>query len=325
MTKTQSELGAFYTEGDPFGLSAFAEFAEECGLNDGIPSVIEPFAGSNNLIKKLEERYRFDSLSFDINPQAEGVWEHDSIEAFPQHWHNYPRIVVTNPPWLAKNSAKRQGLGFPDTTHNDLYKLCLDRCLDGVPYVAMLVPASFIQSNFDCRRRLLSYTLIHSNKFFATEHPTALVCFGESSYVQPSIYYDDEYINSLDSIHSFMPAKRVNREVKCNVPDGEIGLKAFDGVKDSDKIEFVHGYDIPSEKITNASRFYTRFSMKLSDREQMDHGEFIARANDALNTYRAKSRDVMMTPFKSKMDDGQYRRRLSYKQAITFLNSLDFA
>lgn len=319
------EQGVFFTEGDPFTLTAFQEFANVCGLRPYGTSVIEPFAGSNNLIDMLDTHFLFDSLSFDINPQSKSVLEWDSIKEFPPHWNNYPRIVVTNPPWLARNSAKRQGLAFPDTTHNDLYKLCLDRCLDAVPYVAALVPASFITSSYDCRRRLLSYTLIHSPMFLDTEHPTALVCFGESSYDQPSIYYDDEYINTLDSLHSFMPATRTDREIKFNDPYGQIGLKAFDGVRDLDEIEFCNGYDIEASKVTGSSRCYTRMSMKMSDREQMNPDDFIAMANDVLQTYRTKSRDTLLTPFKSKNNSGKYRRRITYKQAAKFLNSIEFA
>lgn len=324
MSKSQSELGTFYTEGDPFDLTAFGEFARVSNLDRGVPSVIEPFAGSNNLIKKLEERYRFDSLSFDINPQAEGVWEHDSIKEFPRHWHNYPRMVVTNPPWLAKNSAKRKGLAFPDTTHDNLYKLCLDRCLDNVPYVAALVPASFIHSSYDCRRRLLSYTLIHSNKFFSTDYPTALVCFGEESYNHPFIYYDDECLGTLDELRSFMPSKMVDRKVTANVSDGILGLKVFDGLSGLNPIEFCNGYDLPAESISSASRHYTRFSLELSENEISDMDGFISRANEVLLAYRMKSRDALLTPFKGKDATGKFRRRITYKEATRFLNSMEF-
>lgn len=325
MTRKLAE-GAFFTEGDPFTLTAFQEFADVCGLRPYGTSVIEPFAGSNNLIDMLENHFMFDSLSFDINPQAKGVWQWDSIKQFPPHWANHPRIVITNPPWLAKNSAKRQGLPFPDTTHNDLYKLCLDRCLDAVPYVAALVPASFIHSNYDCRRRLLSYTLIHSPMFFDTAHPTALVCFGESTYEQPSIFYDDERINSLDSLRSFMPAQRVDREVKFNEPHGSIGLKAFDGVNEWDTIKFCRGMNILSDRVNSSSRCYTRMDMKMSDSEKQDKDAFIiTRANSALREYRELSRSALLTPFKSLNSAGVYRRRITYKEVANFLNSLDFA
>lgn len=324
MSKSQSELGTFYTEGDPFDLTAFVEFARVCGLSEGVPSVIEPFAGSNNLIRLLGERYKFDSLSFDLDPQSDEVFEWDTIKQFPPHWHNYPRVVVTNPPWLAKNSAKRQGLAFPATTHDNIYKLCLDRCLDNVLYVAALVPSSFIHSNFECRRRLLSYTLIHDSKFFSTEHPTALVCFGKETYEHPSIYYDDECLGNLDELRSFMPAKVVDRNIKANVSDGVLGLKVFDGLSGNNPIEFCHGYDLPAESISSASRHYTRFSLDLSANEISDLGGFIAKANDVLLTYRTSTRDALLTTFKGMDSLGKFRRRITYKEAARFLNSIEF-
>ena len=106
-------------------------------------TLIEPFAGRGDLVRMLRElnlcaRARL----YDIEPAAKGIKCRDTLTSFP---HN-AGVVVTNPPWLARNSATRRGLPFPYCEFDDLYKHCLSVCLENADYVAAIIPASFLSS-----------------------------------------------------------------------------------------------------------------------------------------------------------------------------------
>ena len=81
-------------------------------------SILEPFAGANLLISSLKDMglcHRADS--FDIAPAHTDVKLRDTLTDFPTGYE----VCITNPPWLAKNSATRRGLAFPETPYDDLY------------------------------------------------------------------------------------------------------------------------------------------------------------------------------------------------------------
>jgi len=75
-----------------------------------LKTIVEPFAGANSLIRHLESvGYHFAYRAFDIQPAASDVEYRDTLDDFPQGFD----VCITNPPWLAKNSAKARGLPFP--------------------------------------------------------------------------------------------------------------------------------------------------------------------------------------------------------------------
>ena len=57
--------GQYFTEYNPFDNDGFLQWAEDCELKNTI--ILEPFAGSNNLIKMLQEMGLCNNFkSFDI-------------------------------------------------------------------------------------------------------------------------------------------------------------------------------------------------------------------------------------------------------------------
>ena len=141
--------GQFFTVGNPFVLDAFRAWFEAIPfLKDPSTVVLEPFAGANNLVKLMREAgYDRAWACYDIDPpapQAEGFPIHtqDTLAHYPQGFH----IAITNPPYLARNSAVRRGLDYPQTPYDDLYKHALGIALDHTPYVAAIIPESFITS-----------------------------------------------------------------------------------------------------------------------------------------------------------------------------------
>ena len=81
--------------------------------------ILEPFAGSNNIINALQELNLCSQFSsFDIFAADNEVKQQDTIKSFPEGFE----VSITNPPWLARNSATRRGLPFAQSNFDDLYK-----------------------------------------------------------------------------------------------------------------------------------------------------------------------------------------------------------
>jgi hypothetical protein len=151
--------GQYFTLHSPFKHEAFIKWAEQFDINENI---LEPYAGANNLIWMLQEIGLAPTYtSFDIDPQEESVKYHDTISDFPTGY----KVCVTNPPYLAKNSAKRRNIAIPNLgEYDNLWKLATALCLKNTEYVAAIIPESFITSGL-FHERLQSVISI-TNKMF---------------------------------------------------------------------------------------------------------------------------------------------------------------
>lgn len=301
--------GRFYTEGNPFVLSPFKSWAKKIDLKN--KRVLEPFAGSNNIIRALQQiGFAEQFTSFDIEPHNSKVKSRDTLSSFPRNYE----VCITNPPWLAKNSAKRRGLMFPDTTHDDLYKFAIEKCLAYCPYVAAIIPASFVQSGI-FRDRLNAIVLLHDQSMFMdTDNPVCLALFVPQSQ-EISIYYDNDFVGYLDEIKSLVPKTRKDRKLIFNHPKGELGFIAIDGTR-GPSIRFCDSVEIGDYPIGNTSRMITRIKTDMQIEKELIH-----ELNEQITAFRQQSRDVLLTPFKGLRKDGMYRRRMDYSMARHFINA----
>ena len=116
----------------------------------------------------------------------------DSILHVPQH---NDAFVLTNPPYLAKNSAKR--LNAPTASYflpgtvisstddhatvlDDLFKLAIEQTLAHYADSVWIVPESVVQDLEHLphwRARLHSLTVLEDNPFTDTEHPVCVLVF----------------------------------------------------------------------------------------------------------------------------------------------------
>jgi len=337
--------GVYLTKGDPFAYDTVSRWlAEAIGDRMDI-SVCEPYAGTNSLLRSLWNRHAalFDGVhvswaSYDIDPPAEAtnlfpqspILRADTLEHVPGRYD----IIITNPPYLARNSARRRGLPFPFdyagtgiAAPADLYQIALDSCLAACRHAAMLIPESFITSSYD-KSRLASAISLPGNLFDDTECPVCLALFAEStsegfdivssdgassiSYAEASAAYDA-------CIGYAMEAYPHGTNISFNVPDGEIGLLGVDSSKGR-PVCFVDGAEIDPARIKGTSRSITR--MHAVDMNGKGTDEVIARANEILAEWRSKTCDVFMTAFKGTIEGtGRYRRRLSFREAEAILNT----
>ena len=141
--------GRYYTRGNPFLLTPFRAWAAALNLNQ--QTILEPFAGDNSIPRLISEAQLQcrDWALFDIEPAAPAVQQRDTLADFPKGFD----VCITNPPWLARNSATRRGLPFPsDTQHDDIYKYALEKCLTHCKWVAAIIPEAFIRSGLFLHR-----------------------------------------------------------------------------------------------------------------------------------------------------------------------------
>ena len=301
--------GRYYTEGNPFVLKPFHTWADSIDLKK--EKILEPFAGANNIIRALQAQGYADLFtSFDIVPADSKVSKLDTIANFPKGFN----VCVTNPPWLAKNSAHRRGLDYPETTYDDLYKHALSICLENCPNVAALIPATFLQSELFLDR-LDSVIFLHDKGMFSdTENPVCLALFKKvSSNVQ--IFYDNTYAGTLNQLKSHLPQVKTEMELTFNDPKGKLGFVAFDNTQ-RPSIRFCEGKELEDYNIIHTSRMITRIGGDFGNVH-----DIIGYLNNQISNFREATHDVFLTPFKGLRKDGMYRRRMDYRLARDFITS----
>jgi len=239
----------------------------------------------------------------------------DSLKYIPPT--NY--ILISNPPYLAKNSAKFKNSPsykyFKDNDFTDLYQIALKRCLDSHDYVVAIVPESFLLSDL-FTLRLHSITVLGENPFNETDCPVSVACFNKHKIENTLIYKDDLYIDILTNLKSKKLIPQNNIKMKFNSPSRQIGLRSIDGLNNTEKIHFA----LPSQlnyhlnNIKHSSRSITAIEIETNK----DIEEIIKRANLILENFRKDTYDLL-SPFKGNNKQGERRRRLDYRTARAIL------
>ena len=302
------QRGAYYTEGSPFRLRPFLQWAEAADLANS--TVLEPFAGSNNIVNMLiEDGLCSRADSYDIAPEVDDVAHRDTLSSFPGGYE----VCVTNPPWLARNSARRRGLAFDvPLRYDDIYKYALDIALQHCQYVAFIIPATFIRSRL-FRERLESFVLIERPLFVDTDNPVCLALFGPRCCTT-EVWIDDRHVGTLDKLEhrneQYMYGSRHPRSaISFNAPGGDLGLIGVDNTREP-SIRFCRGSELAHRSIKHTDRAITRIDLRVKVT-----GSLIDRLNDGLARFRAETHDLFLAPFKGLRADGRYRRRLDYETA----------
>ncbi len=281
-------------------------WARECEIKAA--TILEPFAGANSLIVHLENMElctRF--KSYDICPADHRVDRRDTLTSFPSGY----KVCVTNPPWLARNSATFRGMNFPETPHDDLYKFALEKCLSHCEWLAALVPESFICTS-DFRGRLTDFISLSPNIFSDTGHPVGLALFSPTSTTDTQLWFGAAEIGKLSELEAMRPVPKPDGpQVKFNDPNGNVGLIALDNTRTA-SIRFCDVEELAAYQVKKTGRHITKLSVEGPVR--------IASWNRYLNNFRKQTRDVLMTCYKGIRQDGMYRRRLDWKLARAIIH-----
>ncbi|MGB1419834.1 MAG: hypothetical protein ACPG7K_03565 [Poseidonia sp.] len=338
---SKRDLGQYFTE-DPVWLRPHLK-AHLDALKSTYASCLDPFAGDGHLLALAEEAgFQVHGYDIDATHCQRRDWgkPHDSIRRVPQHENTF---VLTNPPYMAKNSAKRMKSSMVDyfrpgsvpgigekqlNVLDDLFKLAIERTIAVYGDSIWIVPESGIQ---DLERlphwknNLHSLTILESNPFKDTEHPVCVMVFSSSNPAQ-EVWKNDTLLGTYDQLREVhleaLNAPRAAISMQFNAPQGNLGYRAVDGTKgdDSMRVKFCRadelGYDRKGIKVS--SRHMTYIDVPLSGQ---DLDRTIEEANAIIEAYRAATHDVFLTAFMGNTKRGQRRRRLDYKLARRMFNA----
>ena len=295
------EAGQYFTSGNPFSNLPFSDWAVQAGLPNN--PILEPFAGCNSLIKILVDMGLCKkATSYDIHPADKQVKQRNTLTKFPKGYD----ICITNPPWLAKNSATVRGLAYPDCRYDDLYKFALEKCLNHCGYVATLVPESFITANL-FQDRLQDFISLTLEMFTETDHPVGLALFVPDPIHDVNVWSGMERVGLLSLLQKMKPEpQRLGASVKFNDPHGNVGLIALDNTKEA-SIRFCEVEELADYKVKQTGRHITKLNVDGNIR--------INEWNRLLAEFRDKTYDVLMTCYKGIRKDGKYRRRCDWALA----------
>lgn len=339
--------GRYLTEGDPFGYDAVSEWvATIVGATAGRPvSACEPYAGKNFLPSAFMSRFApvfkdgIEWVGYDLVPCPDEenllpgcpISQADTLLSIPS-CHD---VIVTNPPYLARNSARRRHLPFPFDhagvgidSPADLYQIALDSCLASASWCSMLIPESFITSRYD-KSRLMSVISLPGDLFLDTECPVCLALFGPDPSGDYEIYANDGHLlgkatdvrRAYDEIlERGFEASPHGRNLTFNDPGGAIGLRGVDSSLGT-LAHFVDGEKIDPSSVKQTSRSVTRIG--VTDWNGKDVADVIEGANRLLGEWREATGDVFMTAFKGvNKQTHAYRRRLSFREAEAIVNAV---
>ena len=321
-------LGQFFTTTNPFDNDIFHSWFALIPETFKDP-LLEPFAGSNNIIKMLQKLdYDYSWHCFDILPDNKNnvtpefqIHKRDMLENFPDGYH----VAITNPPYLAKNSASKTGMAFPDTEYDDLYKVSLKTMLDHLEYVAAIIPESFITAEI-FQNRIFAFISLTCKMFEDTECPVCLALFVPENLKRELdlkqndfyIYRQETSIAKYEELKDKIPKSNINIPWKFNDKYGEIGIYLHDG-REINSIRFLKGEIINPEKIKVSSRHVVRVSGLPKD---IDLDVFLEKCNKRLSQFREDTQDFFFTSFRGLRKDGKYRRRLDFKNAKIIMNAV---
>jgi len=308
----KKSLGQFFTKNHYWLKNHILDFIK----NSNPKIIFDPFAGEGDLLNIFSKTdYRI--IGFDIDPKLNWI-VNDSLLEIPNIKNS---IIITNPPYLTNYSASRKKIYnqvekyFNNCKYNDLYQLAIEKCLENNDFGIMIIPETFINSNFP-KYRLKSITIIEDLIFNDTENPVCVVCFDKTikKYNEILVYKNDKYIGTLEYFEKMRknPTKKIN--MKFNSLEGNIALRAVDTTNIQKPIQFMLpneiNYDLTT--IKNSSRLITLISLNI-DNQLVN--KVIKHSNDILLDFRKKTSDVLLSPFKGNKKNGERRRRLDYKTA----------
>lgn len=312
--------GSHYTEGPSWLTAPVEAFIRRQIAEKRLHRVLDPFAGDGHLLRLMQTRFSLTPVGMDLH--APGWIKNDSLLDIPPC---DSALICTNPPYLAKYSARRKGVWalvehyFQDCAYEDLYQRAIERMLaSGMPIVA-IVPETFIASGLFRLHLDRIVVLERCNPFSTTETPVCVACFDPTHpSAATSCYKDDAYLGPLETLENSARIRvedAIKRRIRFNVVTGALALKAVDGTQSEDRIRFMPAADFSYDPamIKASSRLMTRIHVEGLDASQISI--LATLANQELERIRLDSRDMVLSPFKGNNKQGRRRRRLDYKLA----------
>ena len=314
MENKKIKLGQFFTKESIWLKPHIKKFIESCSCK----IAYDPFAGGGDLLNVASNQLGFENVvGLDIDESLN--WKkNDSLINIP---HIDNAIIITNPPYIAKQSASRKKIDlshyFSMSKYDDVYLIALDNMLKAQKYVVAIIPESFINSSYMQKNMINSITVLEDNPFEDTENPVCVVCFDGvyKHFGEVKIYKNELLVGSLEDIRSIRIEPKNNISITFNTLDGWLGLRAVDSTDDKTIINFGFKENFKYDWEKNIKVSSRHFSLIKIDIPEHLKTLFIVECNLILNEVRKKSFDILLTPFKGNTKKGIRRRRLDFRLA----------
>ncbi|MBP5835830.1 hypothetical protein [Candidatus Phytoplasma meliae] len=329
----KKQFGQFFTRKQSWFTKPLKEF-----IHDNLKEnhfVLDPFAGEGDILNFLKCYFEnkitnLHFVGYDIDKKFTEHKMNDSLKDIPyEKKHKY--FITTNPPYLAKNSCCRKKYTqtykdyFETTNFTDLYLLALSKMISTNQPGFAIVPETFINSKFD-KTNINKIIVIESNPFEDTTTPICVVCFNGVELEKQIIYKNDDKIGSLQElkkIKTFVKEKsEFLKKIRFNDVNGVVALVGVDSTNPKEKIKFIHKKELKYNisNIKTSSRAITIIhNEEFKYLDDLEIEKIITSANQILNTFRTKTKDVLLSPFKGNNKNNQRRRRLDFHLARNIL------
>lgn len=306
-------LGQFFTKGELWLKPQVMDFIKKTDSS----IAYDPFAGAGDLLRVAKAKCGFaEVVGLDIDEKL--AWSHnDSLLNIP---HIDDAIIITNPPYISSYSAARKGLVqglakyFATSSYNDIYLIALDKMIEAQDNIVAIIPETFINSNYEKKNLLYSITILEENPFHDTENPVIVACFDGKfkSLSEIKVYKNRTFVNSLGNIEKLRIKPTGVLNVAFNEPSGWLAVRCVDTTNPANMIKFDFKENIKydwANRIKVSSRLLTLIDVDIKEK---DRGVFIRKCNEVLSEIRKDTNDIILSPFKGNMKNGQRRRRLDF-------------
>lgn len=284
----------------------------------------DPFAGNGDMLQAIIGLGQLQEMrGLDIDPKLNWAYN-DSLMAIPPLEN---ALIITNPPYLAKYSAKRKNIFktvekyYKQSGFADLYQLAIYNCLMSAKYLVAIIPETFLGSNLSYLNRLSQITVLEENPFEDTENPVCVACFDNKikSFADIKIYKNESYVCTLEELEQKRLEPEFSSNIVFNQVDGQIALRGVDSANPLNPISFMRDdeLDYDYSMIKPSSRLITKIGIEKRFTPYVD--EIISVSNRILENYREEIRDLLLSPFKGNQKNGTRRRRLDYRSARAIL------
>jgi hypothetical protein len=303
--------GQYNTRNATWLTTSVKSFLAEVDFN----KIVDPFAGQGDLLQCFHE-LDVPKQGYDIDPLLCKLRDWQLNDSLASITRDECALCVTNPPYLANNTAKRFHRSgayhwFDDNPElYDLYLIGLSRCLSAFNNVIAIVPETFLQTGL-FRDRLVLVDILEKNPFDDTDFPTLIGCWSKNLNRGNNfqVFKNEANLGTWRSLRGCIPShSELGLKVKFNRKDGQIGLIGIDGTKANDQIAFCDVETIGEDEIKVSSRLRTRIWISYSSHIPA----IIEECNDILAKLRQQTSDVVLSPFKANNICGLRRRRLDY-------------
>lgn len=312
--KKKVVLGQFFTKETIWLKKHIKEFIESSQTK----IVYDPFAGAGHLLNTAKEILNYkEIIGLDVDKSLN--WKNnDSLLSIP---HVDNAIIITNPPYLSNYSASRKKIYknvakyFDNSCYDDLYLIALEKMLEVQKFVVAIIPETFINSSFKKKNLLHSITILEENPFDDTDVPVLVACFDgiEKDFHNIKVYKNDDFINSYGTLEDLRLIPNKTIKIDFNNLNGWLGVKCVDSTSPNDMIRFDFKENIDYDwknGIKQSSRLFTLIDIDIPKSEREN---FIKKCNRILEKTRNETQDLIFSPFKGNMKNGQRRRRLDFQ------------